>query len=145
MEPNYAERLGERTEKQILKKIYSWYKQYTNLQTLVNENSSVQQIFYSLMTADTATGVSTHEFKHLARSKPGDPAMTRKKNFKKRKLGIVKHIQLYLCTREDFSEEEDALSGGLLTAWCRGHVHQLAHGIGNYAETHGWPEARYSA
>ena len=32
-----------------------------------------------------------------------------------------------------------------LTAWCRGHVHRLAHGIGNYAETQGWPEARYSA
>lgn len=24
-------------------------------------------------------------------------------------------------------------------------MHQLAHGIGNYLETHGWPEARYSA
>lgn len=40
--------------------------------------------------------------------------------------------------------EQDGLSGDL-TSWCRGHVHQLAHGIGNYLETHGWPEARYSA
>lgn len=80
----------------------------------------------------------------LVRSRPGHPAMTLEKTFQEGKLGCVQDMQLFLCARGDLGGVSWPLRG-LLTAWCRGHVHRLAHGIGNYAETHGWPEARYSA
>lgn len=80
----------------------------------------------------------------LVRSRPGHPATTLGKTFHEGKLGCVQDMQLFLCARGDLGGASRPFRG-LLTAWCRGHVHRLAHGIGNYAETHGWPEARYSA
>lgn len=70
--------------------------------------------------------------------------MTLGKKFQEGKLGSVQDMLLFLRTRRDLGGAGRPFGGGLLTAGSRGHVHRLAHGIGNYAETH-WPEARYSA
>lgn len=58
------------------------------------------------------TGVSSHEFKHLW----GQSLVTRfwlGKTFKEGKLGFVKHMQLFLCAREDFGEARQPTRGTL--------------------------------
>ena len=60
--------------------------------------------------------------------------------FQEGKLGCVQHMQLFLCARRDLGGTSRPLRE-LLSAWYKGHVHQLAHGAWYYAETHGWPEA----
>lgn len=62
---------------------------------------------------------------------------------KEGKLGCVQDIQLFLWARGNLVVWE-GLSGNSWQHDAWGHVHRLAHGIGNYSETHGWPAARYS-
>lgn len=77
------------------------------------------------------------------RSTPGHSAVTRGKK-SRGKLECVWDVQLILCARNDLRYVSQPFRR-LLLAWYRGHVHRLAHGIGNYSETHDWPWARYSA
>lgn len=54
------------------------------------------------------------------------------------------NMQLFPCIITEIGRANQ-LFRGCPSAGCRGHVHWLAHGIGNHAEIHGWPWARYSA
>lgn len=85
----------------------------------------------------------------LERSRPRHPAMTlwkkkKKKQFQEGETGLrPRHAALPAHQNRFLGGTRWPFRG--MTAWCRGHVHRLAHGVGNYAETQGWPEAMYSA
>lgn len=90
--------------------------------------------------------VSSGEFKDLW----GQDLVTllwllQKKPKKTGKLGCAQHMRLFLCARSYLGRESRPFRG-LLTAWYRGHVQRLAHGIGNYADRRlAWSQVQYRA